>query len=582
MNVSRKMKGIAAFVCMSAAATAISAGSVQHGGAPVSLAARFKDVSSSHGGTWADETGRSLLVVTCPNVCWMLKNGQWRIGGINANGGAYTSVEVGSERYVLCKPEHWRREKLRKIGFVVEEGSWYFGKEPTLFRTRRWGEKLPDEKAASEILLRKVTKVSNDAIQDGTSFNVGDYVGVWKFGSFLGSKNVDNKRYISIRKDGSGCVFVSDKETAVPCGEIRWTAEMGGIRCMDCGEKPYYANEATDAYYIWFDAEKDCLVANRWNNWGEMKRVKGVSDPALVCRKMMCSRKYSGCWSGGEMFNAFTIAFDSDGTGFFTGFRLASPFKWTADADGNIGLKLPLPYGDVTNMVARYDYATDTMSVMGQRRGRRNTTIKSDSPARDMYEALSKRVEEGMAERRKKLLEFENQYERKSEELAFADMESMLAWLKNVDHASEETRTVMVNTPAPQLFDSVAYSAKDGWTASLGVGYFERGERPSETEVSALRWNGCMRPRGLPKPQIECRDGIDELRIKCNGYGIVDISDWTRQKMTQWWFCCCDVLNVRGVPKEKIDAFSDVLRTRFSGRFPCKVTASTITRKVMP
>lgn len=196
------------------------------------------------------------------------------------------------------------------------------------------------------------------------SFNVGDYIGVWKFGSFLGSENVDNKRYISIRKDGSGCVFVSDKGTAVPCGEIRWTAEMGGIRCMDCGENPYYANEATDAYYLWFDAEKDCLVANRWNNWGEMKRVKGVSDPALVCRKMMCSRKYSGCWSGGEMFNAFTIAFDSDGTGFFTGGMSASPFKWTADADGNIELKMPLPYGDVTNMVVRYDYANDTMNVM--------------------------------------------------------------------------------------------------------------------------------------------------------------------------------------------------------------------------
>ena len=140
----------------------------------------------------------------------------------------------------------------------------------------------------------------------------------------------------------------------------------------------------------------------------------------------------------------------------------------------------------------------------------------------------------------------------------------------------------MVNTPVPQLFDNVAYSAKDGWTASLGVGYFERGERPSEAEVSALRWNGCKRPRGLPKPQIECRAGIDELRIKCKDYGIVDISDWTRQKMTQWWFCCCDVLNVRGVPKEKTGAFSDVLRARFSGRFPCKVTASTITRKVMP
>ncbi len=579
-----KIKDIVMFVWIVVAAMpfAILAGCVQHGGAPVPLAARFDDVASSLGGTWADETGRSLLVVTCPHICWMQKNGQWRIGGINANGDAYTSVEVGGERYVLCKPRRWQREKLREIDFIVEEDCWYFGREPTLFRTRRWGEKLPDEKAASEISLRKVVKVSNDAIQDGACFNVGDYVGVWEFGSFLGSENADTKRYISIRKDGSGCVFVSDKGTAVPCGEIRWTAEMGGIRCMDFGEKPYYANESTDAYYLWFDADTDCLVANRWSNWGEMKRVSGIDDPSVACRKMMRSRKYSGCWSGGEMFDAFTIAFDPDGTGFFTGGMSASPFKWTSDAEGNIELKLPLPYGDVTNMVTRYDYATDTMSVMGQRKGRRNTTVKSSHPAREMHEALTKRVEEGLAERRKKILEFEKQYERKSEELAFADMESMMAWLKNSDCTTEETRTVLLSTSIPQLSDTIAFSVKDGWTASLGVGYFERGERPPESEVEALHWNGGTRTSRMPPAQIECLDGIDELRLKCKDSGIVDISNWTRQKMTYWWFCCCDVLNVRRVSKEKEKAFAEALRPRISGRFPCKTTATTITRKVTP
>ena len=576
-----KMKDIEQFAKVLAVVTvcAVSTGYAQHGGASVSLAARFKDVSASLGGTWTDEAGRPLLVVTCPHVCWMQKDGQWRIGGINANGGTYSSVEVGGNRYVLCKPERWQREKLRKIDFVVEEGCWYFGKEPTLFRLRGWRETLPDEKSASEISLKKVSKISDDAIQDGASFNARDYVGVWNFGTFLAFGKAENTRYISIRRDGTGCVFDLMNGSAVPCGEIRWTAEMGGVRCMDLGEKPYYANESTDAYYLWFDDEKDRLVACRWGNWGEMKRVGGIDDPSVVCRKMMHSRKYSGCWSGGEMFNAFTIAFDPDGTGFFTGGMSASPFKWTSDAEGIIKFKLPLPYGDVTNMVVRYDYATDTMSVMGQRRGRRNTKVKSSHPAREMHDALLKRAEEGLAARRKKILEFENQYERKSEELSFADMESMTAWLKEAERRPGEIRTVLLNTPVPQLSDNVAYSAKDGWTASLGVGYFERGERPPEADVSALRWSGGMRPSALPPAQVEYRDGIGEMQERCKASGIVDISKGARQKMTQWWYCCCDTLNVRGVGREKEAEFAEALRPRLGVKFPCKATATTISPK---
>ena len=558
-----------------ATACAIATGCAQHGGAPVSLAARFNDVASSLGGTWVDETLRPQLVVTCPHVCWVWKGGQWRMGKFGANGG----VEVGGERYAFCKVERWQCEKLRKIGFMAEEGCWYFGKEPTLFRPRGWGETLPDEKSAAEISLKKVSKIFDDAIQDGVIFNARDYVGVWNFGTFLASEKAENARYISIRRDGTGCVFVLASGSAVPCGEIRWTAEMGGIRCMDCGEKPYYANESTDAYYLWFDDEKDRLVASRWGNWGEMKRVRGIDDPSVVCRKMMCSRKYSGCWSGGEMFNAFTIAFDPDGTGFFTGGMSASPFKWTSDAEGNIKLKLPLLYGDVTNMVARYDYATDTMSVMGQHRGRRNTKVKSSRPAREMQDALSKRVEEGLAERRKKILEFENQYERKSEELSFADMESMMAWLKEAERRPGETRTVLLNTSVSQLSDNIAYSAKDGWTASLGVGYLERGERPPEADVAALRWSGGRRPPSLPPAQVECRDGIGEMQERCKASGIVDISNWARQKMTQWWYCCCDTLNVRGVGREKEAEFAEALRPRLVARFPCKATATTISPK---
>ena len=559
-------------VTVAATACAIVTGCAQHGGAPVSLAARFDDVSSSLGGTWADEAGCPLLVVTCPYVCWIWEKGQWRMGKFVANGG----LETGGERYSFCRVERWQCEKLRNIGFAAEEGCWYFGKDPTLSRPRRWGETLPDEKSASKISLKKVSKVSDDAIQDGASFNARDYVGVWNFGTFLARENAENMRYISIRRDGTGCVFVMDNGSAVPCGEIRWTAEMGGVRCMDYGEKPYYANESTDAYYLWLDDEKGRLVASRWDNWGEMKRVRGIEDPAEACRRMMRSRKYSGCWSGGEMFNAFTIAFDPDGAGFFTGGMSASPFKWSSDGDGNIELKLPLPYGDVTNMVARYDYATDTMSVMGQRRGRRNTKIKSSRPVREMQEALFKEVEENRARYRSEL---ESKYDRKSGEMAFADMESMMAWLKEAERRPGEIRTVLLNTPVPQLSDNVAYSAKDGWTASLGVGYFERGERPPEADVSALRWSGGMRPPALPPAQVECRDGMGEMLERCKVSGIVDISNGARQKMTQWWYCCCDTLNVRGVGRGKEAEFAEALSPRLAARFPCKTTATTISPK---
>lgn len=130
-----------------------------------------------------------------------------------------------------------------------------------------------------------------------------------------------------------------------------------------------------------------------------MRRVKGLEDSAGACRDMMRSRKYCGCWSGGEMFNAFTIAFGPDRTGFFTGGMSGSPFKWSSDQNGNINLILPLPYGNTTNMTARYDYAWDMMTVMGKYRGRRNTEVKSSRPARDIYDAIIKKAREKKADR---------------------------------------------------------------------------------------------------------------------------------------------------------------------------------------
>ena len=584
MHTSMNMKEFMTFVIVAVVVInfAVSAECAQHGREIVSLSARFKDGSSSYGGTWGEESTGPLLVVTCPHVGWVKQDGRWLIGDARLYTKEYLRISVGDEQYVLCKPKRWQCEKLRKIGFVVEEGCWYFGKEPTLFRTRRFGAKQPDEKSAAEIFLRKVAKISDDAIQDDIHFDIDAYVGVWDFGKLLGLGSGDGKRYVSIRKDGSGCVFISDNGCYVPCGEIRWTAEMGGIRCMDHGENPYYANESTDAYYFWLDNATGRLVANRWGNWGEMTRVNGIGDPAVACHRMMRSRKYSGCWSGGEMFNAFTIAFDPDGTGFFSGGMSASPFKWIADSDGNIELKISLPYGDITNVVARYDYSTDSMSVTGCRRGRRNTKVKSPNPARDMTDSLDKMNEKAMADRNKRICEFESMHEKKSEKLTFCDIESMIAWLSGADAKSGETRTALVPTSITQLSDTIAYSAKEGLSASLGVGYFERGERPPEAEVSMLRWNGGMRPPRLPPSQIEYREGIDEMLLLCKDSGITDISNWARHKMTRWWFCCCDVVSVRGVPKEKGKVFTEALRPRLGARFPCKVAVTTIIRKYVP
>ena len=81
-----KFKDIVMFVriVVVAMTSTILAGCVQQGGASVPLAARFDDVSSSLGGTWADETGRSLLVVTCPHVCWMQTTQKRCVGGVTS------------------------------------------------------------------------------------------------------------------------------------------------------------------------------------------------------------------------------------------------------------------------------------------------------------------------------------------------------------------------------------------------------------------------------------------------------------------------------------------------------------------
>ena len=65
---------------------------------------------------------------------------------------------------------------------------------------------------------------------------------------------------------------------------------------------------------------------------GDMKR----DDSTRACRRMMQTKQYVGCWSGGEMFGKFSIAFDPDGEGFLVGGMSASPFRWRADDKGNI------------------------------------------------------------------------------------------------------------------------------------------------------------------------------------------------------------------------------------------------------
>lgn len=553
---------------------AIGPGTAQSDGKPISLDGRFeKKVEGSAGGTWAYEDGQNVLVVTSPDVCWVRIDGQWRMGSFTCRGEkSYFWVTVNGVGYVLCQPERWRLGKLRRVGFIVEQDCWYFGKTPVLFRERRGDEKLTEEKSDLDIQLKKVARISDDAIQDGVRFRPEDYVGIWKIGAWLPSGSYGD--YMSIRKDGSGCIFDVKSGISVPLCEFRWTAEMGGLRCMETGMDVYYSSEVRDAYHLWLDESQGRLVFIRWQRRGEMTRAEGMVDPALACRSMMQARKYSGCWSGGEMFGAFALMLDPDGNGLFTGGMSGGMVRWTADTNGTISLKIPLPYGVSTNYVVRYNPSTDTMWLPDRRCARRDVKVTHSHPAMEAIASFDKRRAEASAKRKKELEDHKNRYELKNGEQTFHDMASMMAWMQDVPEDSEITRSVYVPTGESKLRDVVSYSPKTGWSAMLHTGYFERGERPSDEEIASLVWRFMPRPRELPPAQISDLKGWDDIMGICKDSGI-KVSSMAKSISTRWWFSCFDVLEIR-LPKESGETFAKVLNPRFDGRFPCKVAVVTV------
>ena len=71
--------------------------------------------------------------------------------------------------------------------------------------------------------------------------------------------------------------------------------------------------------------------------------------------------------------------------------------------------------------------------------------------------------------------------------------------------------------------------------------------------------------------------GLDEVKKICTDVRLpVDVGG-VRQKISSWWYCCKDVLDLR-VPKDRRADFQKALEARLAGRFPCTVNVTTITR----
>ena len=129
----------------------------------------------------------------------------------------------------------------------------------------------------------------------------------------------------------------------------------------------------------------------------EMKR----GDAAHACRRMMQTKQYVGCWSGGEMFGKFSVAFDPDGEGFLVGGMSAAPFRWTADDKGHVTLQLPAPYGEVQEIKACYDPETDTMRLSNGATGYRNVKVTSSHPAKELQRTINAEMEHKMEQPRR-------------------------------------------------------------------------------------------------------------------------------------------------------------------------------------
>lgn len=299
----------------------------------------------------------------------------------------------------------------------------------------------------------------------------------------------------------------------------------------------------------------------------EMKR----GDAAHACRRMMQTKQYVGCWSGGEMFGKFSVAFDPDGEGFLVGGMSAAPFRWTADDKGHVTLQLPAPYGVVQEIKACYDPETDTMRLSNGATGYRNVKVTSSHPAKELQRTINAEMEHKMEQPRR-----EKNYDRETAKRTFANIDALLDWLVEME-SPVVAKSVDIPTEDPRMSDVIAYDESSKFFAILEIGYFERGERPPEKEIAALRWQNGRRTRHMPSAQRQCLKGVDEVKKVCTDVRLpVDVGG-VRQKISSWWYCCKDVLDLR-VPKDRRADFQKALEARLAGRFPCTVNVTTITR----
>ncbi len=570
----------------------LSAAHSQPSPPPIPLASRLEPEMKPFGGTWTNAQGKAVLVVTGDQICWLLNGGKWVLGSANPTFEECLELSSGNSHDVLFRPDSWMARKLQAVGFHVDGSKWYFGKMPVLLEPRSAGERVPDERSAAEIHLSEVGKASEDALQGGVRFSVADYAGIWRVKGRMydGDKRDGNEggnedetsggAFFRIDADGGGSVFYVEDGKSVSGGALRWTAEMEGIRCMDVDEESHHSNEALDAYTMWYDAQTETILVNRWYHWWRMERAKDVEDPADALREMMRSRSYRGCWGGGEMFGKFTVAFDPDGNGFSSAFMWNAPFVWAADTNGNIKMTITLPYGETTNAIAHYDAATDTMHLQELGKAKRNREFESEHPehpARDMLDALTNRFNEANAEREKEMARYQARsrlmFTNESARIHFDDLESALSWLQTPGDSNCVSRQIVFESISTNWSDSITYNPRSGFSASLATGYFERGKRPPESELSVMAWRQTRRPVNLPPPQVENLDGIGDLERICASHDKASFGRMSFQRSTFWWYSCIDVARVVFTDGDA-KVFAEALRPRFGPLFPRDVQTS--------
>lgn len=529
------------------------------------------------GGTWTNAEGEAILIVTSNNRCWLKQNGEWNFGETERIREDHLELFVEG-KHVLFRPNPWMWEKLHDAGFAVDDEKWYVGDE-SVSQLLEYKSTSPDRGNAGKGKLTEVAKASVDYQQDDAWHCPETYVGIWHIADRVDVDRTTDGRYLSIRPDGSGGAFFMKDGCAVPGGGLQWTMEEEGIRCVSIGDDPRNATPSDDAYYMWFNTATEKMAVRRWSNWWIAKRADDVQDPLDTCRDMMLSRSYLGCWSGGEMFGAFSVCLEPDGSGFFQDSMYGTPVMWEADTNGNITITLPLPYGETTNAMMRYVPSTDTMYFPGDRAAPRKRDIHSQHPVKDITDQLKARFEQYRATRMQEMAKLKVNLEEETGNQHFEDLESLMVWLQGAKDDGEVSRHAAIETVSPHLSDTITCYSKGVWTVSLGTGYFERGMRPSQSEIESLVWQMVTHPDKLPQRQVENHAGLEELEKVCERHDKMTMKKNSFEKFTWWWHCCIDWVTVKFAEEDAKDV-AEALQARLRGRFPCDAKVTITRRKI--